>query len=86
MTLSNKLGTIVKSSLLLVMKETTVEPVKNVDALVMEVELVEKRMMEKFEPMLNKYNANVLKFYNLEWFDRDYPRVLALAGEQITEE
>lgn len=45
-----------------------------------EVEAAKKRMMERFAPLIIiKYNANVLKFRNLEWLGDDYPRVLALA-------
>lgn len=52
-----------------------------------EVEAAKKRMMERFAPLIIiKYNANVLKFRNLEWLGDDYPRVLALAWEQVVKE
>lgn len=48
--------------------------------------MAEEHVMEKSKPLSNQYNANVLKFRNLEWFQDDYPRSLALAWKRIVEE
>lgn len=44
-------------------------------------ERVEEQITKKFELLIIQYNANVLKFWNLELFKEDYLLMLAHAWE-----
>jgi len=68
-------------------RDLALQKANEVDKLVVEgSETTKRQIYAKNDNLVVKYNANILKFRNLSWFDNDYPKALALVWEAVVAE